>query len=105
MVWEAAAVAAGAWAGEKEVVLLPGLPARLLLGVGVEPSPPLLLPLLRGICRRACRRVLMLVRCLSSGRSRGGGETKRRPEWGGRWVGLGERRRERAVCEAGGESY
>jgi len=31
MVWEAAAVAAGAWADEKEVVLLPVLPARLLI--------------------------------------------------------------------------
>lgn len=36
MVWEAAAEAAGAWAGEKEVVLLPGPPARLLLGVRLE---------------------------------------------------------------------
>jgi len=77
MVWEAAAVAAGAWAGEKEVVLL------LLLGGGVESS---LLPLLRGICRRAYRRVLVLMRCLGSGRSGDrGGETKRRSEWGGRW--------------------
>ena len=65
MVWEAAAVAAGAWAGVKEVVLLPGLPSRLVLGLQLASSLLLLLlPVPRGICRRAYRRLLMRVRCL-----------------------------------------